>query len=419
VWLVLITLAVAHCGPDVPAEMAPRLALAPCRPADNIEDGLCGTWEVFENRDAAAGRRITLRVVVLPALSTNTASDPVFILAGGPGQAASELTEAIRVPFRQVNRDRDLVFVDQRGTGGSNPLTCELDEEAPEEALLLDPMADELLRARVVEQLGACVASLDADPRFYTTPIAMDDLDDVREALGYDTINLWGGSYGTRAGLVFLRRHPDRVRTAILDGVAPVAMKLPLYMGMDAARERGSLEPLLINPVSRNAIVIGKWLVTVAFASVGIVLVFAGTLFMLQRMSLEDLGMRLDIGTAQVFAILAGTVPLAFLASGVQLFVSAFARSFKEAQTYVSMLIFIPMIPGMVAAVSSLPSEPWMAAVPSLGQQMLLTRVLGGDDPGLTLFLVAGGSSMLLGLLCVILTARLFQHERIVFGVTN
>jgi sodium transport system permease protein len=184
-------------------------------------------------------------------------------------------------------------------------------------------------------------------------------------------------------------------------------------------RERGSLEPLLINPVSRNAIVIGKWLVTVVFASVGIVLVLAGTLTMLQRMSLEDLGIRLDIGAMQVVAILAGTVPLAFLAAGVQLLVSTFARSFKEAQTYVSMLIFVPMIPGMIAAVSSLPNEPWMAAVPSLGQQVLLTRVLGGDDPGLALFLVAGGSSLLLGLLCVMLTAWLFRDERIVFGVTN
>ncbi len=184
-------------------------------------------------------------------------------------------------------------------------------------------------------------------------------------------------------------------------------------------RERGSLEPLLINPVSRNAIVIGKWLVTVVFASVGIVLVLAGTLFMLQRMSLEDLGIRVDIGAMQVVAILAGTVPLAFLAAGVQLLVSTFARSFKEAQTYVSTLIFVPMIPGMVAAVSSLPSDPWVAAVPSLGQQVLLTRVLGGDDPGLALFLVAGGSSMLLGLLCVMLTAWLFRHERIVFGVAN
>ena len=184
-------------------------------------------------------------------------------------------------------------------------------------------------------------------------------------------------------------------------------------------RERGSLEPLLINPVSRNAIVVGKWLVTVVFASIGIVLVMAGTLFMLQRMSLEDLGVRLEVGPMQVLAIAAGTVPLAFLSSGVQLLVSTFARSFKEAQTYVSLLIFIPMIPGFMASVSSLPTEPWMAAVPSLGQQMLLTQVLGGEDPGLGLFLLAGLSSLVLGLACVVATARLFQHERIVFGTSS
>lgn len=235
-WLAVALVIVAGCESAGSVSAPPSLALAPCPPADNIEDGLCGTWDVFEDREAKTGRRIALRVVVLPALSNDTAPDPLFILAGGPGQAASELTEVIRVPFRQVNRERDLVFVDQRGTGGSNPLTCELGEEAPDETLLLDPMSDELLRARVLAELGACVASLDADPRFYTTPLAMDDLDDVRQALGYNTINLWGGSYGTRAGLVYLRRHPDRVRTAILDGVAPVAMKLPLNMGRDAAR---------------------------------------------------------------------------------------------------------------------------------------------------------------------------------------
>lgn len=184
-------------------------------------------------------------------------------------------------------------------------------------------------------------------------------------------------------------------------------------------RERGSLEPLLVTPVSRNAIVVGKWLVTVVFASVGIVLVLAGTLFMLQRMSLEDLGVRLDVGAVEVVAILAGVVPLAFLASGAQLLVSTFARSFKEAQTYVSLMIFVPMIPGMAASVSALPTEPWMVAVPSLGQQMLLTQVLGGEDPGLAMFLLAGVASLVLGLLCVVLTARLFQHERIVFGVTS
>ena len=184
-------------------------------------------------------------------------------------------------------------------------------------------------------------------------------------------------------------------------------------------RERGSLEPLLITPVSRNAIVAGKWLVTVTFASVGIVLVLAGTLFMLRRMPLEDLGVRLDIGALEVVAILAGVVPLAFLASGAQLLVSTFARSFKEAQTYISLLIFVPVVPGMAATVGALPTESWMVVVPSLGQQMLLTQVLGGEDPGLTLFLAAGVASLMLGLLCVMLTARLFQHERIVFGSAN
>ena len=139
---------------------------------------------------------------------------------------------------------------------------------------------------------------------------------------------------------------------------------------------------------------------------------------MLQRMSLEDLGVRLDVGAVEVVAILAGVMPLAFLASGAQLLVSTFARSFKEAQTYVTLMIFVPMIPGMAASVSALPTEPWMVAVPSLGQQMLLTQVLGGEDPVLAMFLLAGVASLVLGLLCVVLTARLFQHERIVFGST-
>ena len=265
---------------------------------------------------------------MLPALSGDPLPDPVFFLAGGPGQAATELTGALGGPFRRVNRDRDLVFVDQRGTGQSNPLTCELDDDA----LLLDPMSEELLRDRAMAQVEQCLEQLDADPRHYTTPIAMDDLDEVRAALGYDEINLWGGSYGTRAGLVYLRRHPDRVRTAILDGLAPVEMKLPLHTGRDEAR---ALDLLL-----------------------------------------DDCAADPGCGAAY-------------------------------------------MIPGMATTVASLPSKPWMAAVPSLGQQMLLTQVLGGEDPGFGLFLLAGGSSLALGLLCVAATARLFRHERIVFGRAN
>jgi pimeloyl-ACP methyl ester carboxylesterase len=236
VLLLCIAMTCWACGGVEGAATTPRLALEPCPASDDIEDGLCGALEVFEDREAAAGRTISLRVVVLPALSGKSLPDPLFFLAGGPGQAASELTELLRPVFWEINRTRDLVFVDQRGTGASNPLTCEFEAETPSEAVLLNPWEDELLREQMIEKLQACLAEFDADPRLYTTPIAMDDLDDVREALGYDTINLLGGSYGTRAGLVYLRRHPERVRTAILDGLAPVSLKLPLYMGRDAVR---------------------------------------------------------------------------------------------------------------------------------------------------------------------------------------
>jgi sodium transport system permease protein len=160
-------------------------------------------------------------------------------------------------------------------------------------------------------------------------------------------------------------------------------------------------------------------LVTVAFASVGIVLVLAAILFSLQLTSLEDLGIRMDLGMLDVVQLLAGALPLAFLASGVQLLVSTFARSFKEAQTYVSGLMLLPMIPFLIASLSGLPTDPWISAVPVLGQQMIVTQVLGGENPGLLMFVMSGVSSMLLGLLCVVLTARLFRRERIVFGATS
>jgi len=181
-------------------------------------------------------------------------------------------------------------------------------------------------------------------------------------------------------------------------------------------RERGSLEPLLINPVPRTEIVLAKWMVTVIFASVGILLVLGATLFVVGRLPLEDLGARMNVGPRDMVGILAGTVPLAFLASGLQLLVSTFARSFKEAQVYINLLIFVPMIPGFLATMSTLPSDSWVTAVPALGQQVLLTEVLGGTNPGISPFLLAGSTSMFIGLLCVIITARLFQNEKLVLG---
>lgn len=183
---------------------------------------------MFENRQARQGRTIALKLVVLPALSNDPRPDPLFFLAGGPGQGAARMAGDVREAFRRVQAERDIVLVDQRGTGDSNGLECVPDDDT---LASLDESDDVGLT-----RLRACLAGYDADTRFYTTPIAMDDLDDVRAFLGYETINLYGGSYGTRAGLVYLRQHGDRVRAIVLDGVAPPDMRLPLYFARDAQR---------------------------------------------------------------------------------------------------------------------------------------------------------------------------------------
>jgi pimeloyl-ACP methyl ester carboxylesterase len=202
--------------------------LAPCQGKDGPTDALCGRVEVFENRVAKSGRTISLKVVVWPALGNNPKPDPLFFLAGGPGQGAATLARQVRELFRPIQAERDIVLVDQRGTGESGALECRNDDDRL--ASINEP--DEVGLAR----LKACLEGYDADLRLYTTPIAMDDLDDVRAHLGYARINIYGGSYGTRAGLVYLRQHGDRVRSIVLDGVAPPDMRLPLYVPRDAQR---------------------------------------------------------------------------------------------------------------------------------------------------------------------------------------
>ena len=202
--------------------------LQPCTSTDGPTDAYCGTLTVFENREAQQGRTIALKIVVLPALGNEPKSDPLFFLAGGPGQGAAAMARPIREMFRRVQADRDIVLVDQRGTGKSNPLNCRSDNDSL--ASVNEPAQMGLAR------LKACAEGLDADLRLYTTPIAMDDINEVRQYLGYDQINIYGGSYGTRAALVYLRRHEPTVRSVILDGVAPPDMSLPLYFARDGQR---------------------------------------------------------------------------------------------------------------------------------------------------------------------------------------
>jgi pimeloyl-ACP methyl ester carboxylesterase len=216
-----------------------------CSGDEGPADAYCGSLTVFENRQTNTGRHISLAIVVLPALNDDYRADPLFFLAGGPGQGAATMASLVKTAFARVQKHRDIVLVDQRGTGRSHPLNCEDDQESLQNVFAGDEV--------VAKRLEECLHGYDADVRLYTTPIAMDDLDDVRAYLGYPTVNLYGGSYGTRAALVYLRRHPAQVRSMVLDGVAPTDMRLPLFAARDASRALDTLFNACERETSCNA----------------------------------------------------------------------------------------------------------------------------------------------------------------------
>ena len=201
-----------------------------------------GSFKVFENREIQEGRMIELKVAVLHATGANPRPDPLFYLAGGPGQAVADMWRGFAESA--YRGERDIVLVNQRGTGGDNFLQVELGSDDNlqgylDSAFQLEPYRDALERLR---EEGF-------DLTQYSTFHAADDLNEVRIALGYDKINLMGGSYGTRASLVYMKRHPETVRGAILNGVAPIAFRNPLYhaygahRAMDAVLEECAADP--------------------------------------------------------------------------------------------------------------------------------------------------------------------------------
>lgn len=219
-----------------------RIDLHRCPIPGSEEQMLCGAFEVYENRIDNEGRKISLNLAILPASGEVPRPDPIFYLMGGPGGAATIAAPGWR--RSQFRRDRDIVFVDQRGTGGSNALYCDESQRsgtrpgddpprsnrAPSLQSFFEPPFPAATYFR------SCRDRLEgiADLRYYTTFLAVDDFDDVRQALGYEQINLWGGSYGSRAGLIFMRQHPESIRAAVLSGIAPVSFTNPLYHAAEA-----------------------------------------------------------------------------------------------------------------------------------------------------------------------------------------
>lgn len=204
--LVLIA-GLSACTSSPARRAARRLPLEPCRVERVDETLLCGTYTVPEDRRTREGRTIDLHLVVIPARSEHPAPDPIFYFAGGPGGAATrQVPWHVEDPLRE---ERDQVFVDQRGTGGSNPLDCALgagEEGEPGELREIFPV-DDVIACR--EALSAR-----ADVRLYTTALAVDDVDEVRRWLGYDRVNLVGGSYASVTVQTYLQRHPESVRAA-------------------------------------------------------------------------------------------------------------------------------------------------------------------------------------------------------------
>ncbi|HSL46966.1 MAG TPA: alpha/beta fold hydrolase [Anaerolineales bacterium] len=188
------------------AQLNQPLKLTPCTIAG--QSAQCGSLPVYENRDTRTGRMIDLKVAVIKSTGPQPAKDPVFLLSGGPGVAATEDTGNIQLVL-YIQNHRDVVLVDQRGTGGPNQVTA---PTTPDWSGLSPSEVEKAYAGWIKEQLP----KLDIDMRYYTTSVAMDDLDEVRQALGYEQINLFGASYGATAAQYYLRQHEQHVRSVVL-----------------------------------------------------------------------------------------------------------------------------------------------------------------------------------------------------------
>lgn len=208
------------------------LAFTPCTLAPDFGtqsvDAHCSTLEVPENRALPKGRKIRLAIAWVPA-AREAAPDPIFMLAGGPGQSALESYPSIAAAFAEANKSRDVILVDQRGTGGSHKLVC---EDSQGQSAVVEEEDYSLEAARAFAARCAATLSKTADLRFYSTSDAIQDLDDVRRAIGAEKINLMGISYGTRVAQQYARRYPAHTRTLTLDGIVPNS----LVLGNDHAR---------------------------------------------------------------------------------------------------------------------------------------------------------------------------------------
>ncbi|XQW84385.1 alpha/beta hydrolase [Thalassotalea piscium] len=204
-----------------------KLSLVDCH-IDGIKQQVqCGTLQVPENYQQPDGAQISINFAIIPAIDRTQNKEPLMFLAGGPGQAAAEIAAGLRQGFTQVRKTRDLILVDQRGTGKSHPLQCEdLDGAGPYASIPEDINIDDVKQ---------CLSQFEGDLSQYNTENAIRDFDAVRAALGHEKITIYGGSYGTRAGLVYMRMFPQSLSAVVLDSVGPIEVPIGTF-GQSSAR---------------------------------------------------------------------------------------------------------------------------------------------------------------------------------------
>ena len=213
------------------------LRVEPCFHEGLGEEVLCGTYEVMENRQVRKGAKIRLNFIILPAWTETPAPDPVFIFSGGPGAGSAAWAVDYARRYEKLRWEREIVLVDQRGTGQSNPLPCRrLGDPDSAQTYLQDMFPEDYVKE--------CRKELEkrANLRYYHTTMAMQDIDDLRAALGYEQINIIGTSYGSYAGIVYMKYFPERVRSAFL---THVAMPNWTYAATIAPNTEAALERLM------------------------------------------------------------------------------------------------------------------------------------------------------------------------------
>lgn len=181
-------------------------------------------------------------------------------------------------------------------------------------------------------------------------------------------------------------------------------------------RERGSLEPLLLNPVPRWALAAGKWLAASTLGCLSVVMSMVITVNVLSRIPWHDLGIRFRVTNAELFSLLLVILPLTLFLAALVLYASTFARSFKEAQGYLGMLMMAPMLPGLLSTFYPLSRRPWLAPIPVVGQYALAADLLGGEPPAPLLVAVAAAATLACAMGLVALTARALANEHTIFG---